>query len=44
MFDKVDKKFEKIPTGWLNFLTIISSAVTIITPIVGLFTDWMQWR
>ena len=38
MFDKVDKKFEKISTGWLNFLTIISSAVTIITPVVGLFT------
>ena len=38
MFEKLNKKLEKIPTGWLNFLTIISSAVTIITPIVGLFT------
>lgn len=35
MFDKVNKVFEKIPTGWINFLTIISSIMAIGSPIVG---------
>ena len=35
MFDKLNKIFEKIPTGWLNFLTIISSIMTIGSPFIG---------
>ena len=31
-------KLEKIPAGFINFLTIFSSAVTIITPLIGFFT------
>lgn len=35
MFDKLNKMFEKIPTGWLNFLTIISAIMTIGSPFAG---------
>ena len=38
MFDKLNNKLEKIPAGFINFLTIFSSAVTIITPLIGFFT------
>ena len=35
MLDKLNKIFEKIPTGWINFLTIISSIMAIGSPIAG---------
>lgn len=38
MIKKLNEKFEKIPAGWLNFLSIISAIITIVTPLAGLFT------
>lgn len=36
VWKKVSGFWEKIPIGFINFLTIISSLITVVTPIVGI--------
>lgn len=35
MLKRINKIFEKIPIGWINFMAIISFVGTMIIPLIG---------